>query len=106
MRARAWDDPHNRTLVMFLDGAGVGGQSLLIIFHGGARDAEVKLPVAGDGATYRLVWDSAWELPSASGVSQDTLDPSEDGPVSLTAASVRVYSIVARRPVASLSVGG
>ncbi len=106
MRARAWDDPHNRTLVMFLDGAGVGGQSLLIIFHGGARDAEVRLPVAGDGATYRLVWDSAWELPSASGVSQDTLDPSEDGPVSLTAASVRVYSIVARRPVASLSVGG
>jgi isoamylase len=90
MRYRTWDDPHTRTLTMFLDGTGVGGESLLIIFHGGGRDAEVNLPampLAG-GAAYRLVWDSTWELP------QESPDLVKDGPVTLTAASVRVYSLV------------
>jgi len=108
MRNRTWEDPHTRTLTMFLDGTRVGGASLLIIFHGGARDTEVTLPALGDGAAYRLVWDSAWELPLASGCNesiagqetagqetaeQETVDPAEDGPVTLTAASVRVYSL-------------
>jgi isoamylase len=83
---------------MLLDGAHVGGQSLLIIFHGGAADTEVTLPARGDGAAYRLVWDSVWERPPAPGRGQATLSPSvapaEEGPVTLTAASVRVYSLV------------
>jgi len=103
MRSRAWDDPSNRTLVMLLAGTGVGGQSLLIIFHGGARDAEVRLPVAGDGATYRLVWDSTWEVPAASAGSQDTVDPRQDGPVSVTAASIQVYALVLAQPSASVA---
>ena len=100
MREGAWDDPHNRTLVMVLDGAHVGGQSLLIIFHGGAGQTEVTLPAAGQDEFYALLWDSTWEVPPAPGVSQGTLDPRDDGPVTVQAASVRVYSILARRPVA------
>jgi isoamylase len=95
MRDASWDDPHTRTLTMFLDGTPLGGESLLIIFHGGARDAEVTLPARGEAATYRLVWDSAWELPLASRDGGDTVNRVEDGPVTLTAASVRVYSLVA-----------
>ena len=82
-----WDDPHTRTLSMFLDGTHVGGESLLIIFHGGAQSAEVTLPARGEGATYRLLWDSAWELPRAS---KDMLMA---GPVTLTEASIRVYGV-------------
>ena len=88
-----WDDPHTRTLTMFLDGTHVGGESLLVVFHGGALAAEVTLPARGEGAAYRLVWDSAWELPLASWDSGDTVEPVEDGPVTLTAASIRVYRL-------------
>jgi glycogen operon protein len=97
MRNHTWNDHHNQTLMMFLDGTHVGGQSLLIIFHGGARDVEVTLPPQGEGARYRLVWDSAWELPrvavGAGGIVSPSTGPGEDGPVTLTAASVRVYSV-------------
>ena len=110
MRDDGWHDPHTRTLMMFLDGTRVGGQSLLLIFHGAASDAMVTLPARGDGATYRLVWDSAQERPPASNdsgdhrypdpelmgpdpdrMSPDRMSPLEDGPVTLTAASVRIY---------------
>lgn len=98
MSNRTWDDADNRTLTMLLDGTHVGGQSLLIIFHGGAADAEVTLPAQGDGAAYRLVWDSVWEQPPAPGGGQATpspcIAPAEEGPVTLTAASVRVYGLV------------
>jgi isoamylase len=97
MRHRTWDDPHTRTLTMFLDSTHVGGQSLLILFHGGALDAEVTLPAQGEAATYRLVWDSTWALPPPSGGDQSTLTPTvdpDDGPLTLTASSVRVYALV------------
>ena len=83
-----WDDPHTRTLTMFLDGSRVGGESLLIVFHGGAQRAEVTLPERGEGAAYRLLWDSAWERPRTC---SETVDA---GPVTVTAASIRVYSLV------------
>jgi isoamylase len=88
MRYRTWDSPHTRTLTMFLDGTHVGGQSLLVVFHGDAQDAEVKLPEHADGTTYRLVWDSVWERPRDS-----TGDEPVDGSVTVTATSVRVYSL-------------
>ncbi len=82
-----WQDPQTRTLTMFLDGTHVGGESLLIVFHGGAQSAEVTLPARGDKTTYLLLWDSAWDRPRApSGMAA--------GPVTLTAASIRVYSVV------------
>jgi isoamylase len=88
MHNSAWDDPRTRALTMLLDGANVGGESLLVVFHGGAQSAEVTLPALGKGAAYRLVWDSAWELPHAS------LETAGAGPVTVTAASIRVYGIV------------
>jgi glycogen operon protein len=95
VRGADWDDPHSRTLAMFLDGTHEGGTSLLVIFHGGASDAEVTLPAVdtrlgspGEPTAYRLVWDSAQELPQAAGQA-----PRETGSVTLTAASVRVYSV-------------
>jgi isoamylase len=95
MRYGTWDDPHTRTLTMFLDGTHVGGESLLLVFHGGARAADVTLPARSEGAAYRLVWDSAWEMPMAPGDTADMVHPAVDGPVTLTAASIRVYSVVA-----------
>jgi isoamylase len=88
MHDGTWDDPHTRTLTMLLDGSKVGGESFLIVFHGGARDAEVTLPARGPGVAYRTVWDSAWDLPL------ESWDTVEAGPVILTAASIRVYSLV------------
>jgi glycogen operon protein len=104
MRHRAWDDPHTRTLMMLLDGTLVGGRSLLIIFHGAAWNAEMTLPalpVPGDSTAYRLIWDSAWELPLAPAAAGGDLSPASDQPrgpaagetVTLTAASIQVYSL-------------
>jgi len=116
MRHGTWNDPHTRTLMMFLDGTEVDrtevdgtevngtevngtevdgtevdGESLLLVFHGGARDVEVTLPAQGEGAAYRLVWDSAWERPLES---SDLVDA---GPLAITAASIRVYRVVGAR---------
>ena len=93
MRNSAWDDPHTRTLTMFLDGTHVGGESMLVVFHGGAQAAEVTLPPRGEGAAYHLVWDSAWELPRVSLDSEDMVGPVEAGAVTVTAASIRVYRV-------------
>jgi glycogen operon protein len=95
MRYRTWDDPNTRTLTMFLDGTRVdGGNSLLIIFHGGAQDAEVVLPARDDGATYHLIWDSTWEHPQPrAAAAAGTVDPAEAGTVIVVAASIRVYSL-------------
>jgi len=44
-----------------------------------------------------LVWDSTWALPPPSGGDQSALTPtvdSDDGPLTLTASSVRVYALV------------
>jgi len=88
MRYRTWDSPHTRTLAMFLDGTHVGGQSLLIVFHGGAQDAEVNLPEHAEGTTYRLVWDSVWERPQDPAGGEPV-----DGSVTVAATSARVYSL-------------
>jgi glycogen operon protein len=83
--------------MMLLDSSRVGGQSLLLVFHGGAQEAEVTLPARGDGAAYHLVWNSAWERPLASADSEATEateDPGEGRPLTVTAASVRIYSLV------------
>lgn len=97
MRYRTWDDPHTRTLSMLLDASRVGGESFLIVFHGGAREAEVRLPAGADGSTYRLVWDSAWERPLDPGVAPAVVglpgEPGENATVILTPASIRVYTI-------------
>jgi isoamylase len=88
MSNSAWDDPYTRTLTMFLDGSHAGGESLLVVFHGGAQSAEVTLPPRNPDETYQLVWDSAWELPHRS------LEKVDVDPVTVTPASIRVYRVV------------
>ncbi len=88
MHDGTWDDPHTRTLTMMLDGSKVDGESFLIVFHGGALDAEVTLPTLDHVAAYRTAWDSAWDLPLES---SETV---EAGTVILTAASIRVYGLI------------
>jgi isoamylase len=101
MTGATWDDPHTRTLTMFLDGTGVDGDSLLIICHGGARDAGVTLPARGEAARYQLVWDSAAERPPAPQEGEHPGGPENPGgpvaagaPVTLTAASIQVYGLL------------
>ena len=48
----------------------------------------------GEGATYRLVWDSAWERPLPRAHDQDTPDAAGDEPVTVSAASVRIYALM------------
>jgi isoamylase len=107
MRTQAWDDPHNRTLTMFLEATQLGGPGVLLVFHGGAQDAEVRLPAlplpstapessapGRDATTYQLVWDSAWDRPPSSTDSPvSAVDPQTEGPVTLTAASIRLYTL-------------
>jgi len=95
MHGNTWDDPHTRTLTMFLDGTHLGGKSLLIVFHGGASDAEVRLPALGDAAAYRLVWDSTWERPPKALDDGEVMEGDVPaGPVIFAAASTRVYRLL------------
>ena len=57
----------------------------------------MTLPPRGGGAAYHLVWDSAWEVPAAAvgtqAIERPSPAPAEAGAVTVTAASVRVYSL-------------
>ncbi|MEP6798160.1 MAG: glycogen debranching protein GlgX [Lapillicoccus sp.] len=86
MSDRGWGDPAYRTLSMYLDGAWLGEQSVLVTFHGGDRDAEVALPTPPGLTAYELLWDSAWDLPR----DPQPVDPG--APIIMTAASMRIYA--------------
>ncbi len=73
---------------MLLDGTDLGQPSVLLLFHGAAQGTEVSLPPPRGGTAYDLLWDSAWDRPTA----PQRLDPGT-GPVSVTAASMRVYRV-------------
>ncbi len=60
-----WDDPHCRTLTLFLEGSRSGSDSVLLVCHGGHAETEVRLPTLTGVTSYRLWWDSAWERPGA-----------------------------------------
>ncbi len=80
-----WADSSERTLQALFDGTAVGGDSILLVLHGGAHDGRVCLPGAPGPTAYQLLWDSAWDRPQ----DPDALVP--PGPVTVTAASLRVY---------------
>ncbi|GAA1892858.1 glycogen debranching protein GlgX [Lapillicoccus jejuensis] len=81
----AWGDPGTRTLQLLLDGTWLGEESVLLVLHGGAQDTTLTLPRPPAGASYRLVWDSAWERPG------DPQDVAADLREQVTATSLRVY---------------
>ncbi len=87
MRGPAWEDRSTRTLQMLLNGAWIGHRSILIVVHGGAEDAKVRLPMVPGLTAYELLWDSALERPVPAGA------PMQPGPVPVAAASLQLYGI-------------
>jgi glycogen operon protein len=67
MSAHSWENPHTRTVQMYLDGAAVGGIGVLIVFHGGAHDIDVTLARPPGATAYRQIWDSAYSRPQPPG---------------------------------------
>ncbi|GAB3434977.1 glycogen debranching protein GlgX [Phycicoccus ginsengisoli] len=85
MDSSRWEDPGTRTLAMYLNGAWLGHDSLLLVLHGEAFDGKVTLPAPPGLTAYELLWDSADEVPGAPAA------PVGPGPVEVTAGSLRVY---------------
>ncbi|MDQ2757245.1 MAG: glycogen debranching protein GlgX [Actinomycetota bacterium] len=81
----AWGDPATRTLSMYLDGAWLGEDSLLVVLHGGRADREVTLPRPAGLTAYALLWDSVWERPG------EVQPAAPLDVVPMAAASMRVY---------------
>jgi glycogen operon protein len=80
-----WEDPATRTLLMLLNGAWIGHQSLLILLHGGTEPATATLPTVPGITTYRLLWDSTDEAPADPG------EPVEPGEVKVGPSSIQIY---------------
>ncbi len=74
--------------ILLLNGAWIGHRSVLIVMHGGAEDAKVRLPAVPGLTAYELLWDSALERPTAAGA------PMQPGPVPVAAASLQLYGVV------------
>ena len=87
MHNGSWDDPHTRTLAMYLDGTSEESASLFIVLHGDAADATVTLPALNWVTGFELLWDSADERPTSGG------SPLRPGSTTrVTGASLRVYA--------------
>jgi len=86
MHYAVWDDPHVRTLTMFLDGSELESDSFLVVFHGDVAPAEVVLPGHTGVAAYELLWDSSWETPYPG-------SKVEPGPVEVASSSVQIYAV-------------
>nr|WP_223147643.1 glycogen debranching protein GlgX [Georgenia wutianyii] len=64
MDSAAWHESRARVLQMLRSGHAVGDCDLLLVLNGSLAAQDVTLP-QGAGTDYALVWDSAWERPSA-----------------------------------------
>lgn len=85
-----WGDRWRRTLQMYLNGAHLGYESVLVVLHGDAYDGAVVLPSPPGLVGYRLLWDSAWERPDDGG-QPPFLRPQA---VPITGASMRIYAAI------------
>jgi isoamylase len=63
MEHSGWEDPHTRTIAMYLGGSRLGADSLLLVFHGSTHDTTVRLPAVRGTTAYELLWDSSWGTP-------------------------------------------
>ncbi|MGZ4627620.1 glycogen debranching protein GlgX [Oryzihumus sp.] len=86
MHHAVWEDPHVRTLTMFLDGSELESDSFLVVLHGDVAPAEVVLPGHSGVAAYELLWDSSWETPYPG-------SKVEPGPVEVASSSVQIYAV-------------
>jgi ABC-type multidrug transport system fused ATPase/permease subunit len=71
---------------MFVAGAWLSADSVLVVVNGGRDETKVVLPAAPGVTAYRLLWDSAWERP------QPDATEHAPGPVTVAATSLRVYA--------------
>ena len=81
-----WGDPALHTLQMLVNGAWLGGESVLVVLQTD-DDAGVTLPRAPGVSAYTLLWDSAWERPQPAG------EPIPPGPVAVEPRSMQVYAV-------------
>ncbi len=95
-----WYDGYRRTLLMYLHGEPAGGDSLLVVFHGGLHAHEVVLPDLPWASRYRMLWTSAaarpgWPkgpIPATSGPGPTDLLPADR----LTVAAMTVTILTAQ----------
>ncbi|MBP6995169.1 MAG: glycogen debranching protein GlgX [Phycicoccus sp.] len=81
-----WGDPHLHTLQMLVNGAWLGGESVLVVLQTD-DDASVTLPSAPGVSAYTLVWDSTWERPQPAG------EPVRPGPTAVAPRTIQVYAV-------------
>ncbi|MDQ2851466.1 MAG: glycogen debranching protein GlgX [Actinomycetota bacterium] len=61
LTADQWNNGRTRTMSVVFDGAAVGDDRLLLLFHGGAAESAVTLPDQSGIAAWELLWDSRFE---------------------------------------------
>ena len=61
LTAEEWNDGRTRTLSVVFDGADIGDDRLLLLFHGSAHDASATLPEQTGVSAWKLLWDSRFE---------------------------------------------
>jgi isoamylase len=92
-----WHDPFLRTLQMYLhavvpDGEGHHvDESLLVVVQGAARPVAVQLPGLPWASRYRLLWDSAFEVPPGSARGPAEAVEAAGCVISVGAGTIRVY---------------
>ena len=96
MTPESWNDPTCRVLQMMLIGEGLDATSFLLVLQGKHETDDVTLPKGaegaprpGEGVTYELIWDSAWECPTC----DRPINQLPGDVVAMKAASMRVYQV-------------
>jgi glycogen operon protein len=82
-----WASRGNRTLQMLVNGAWLGHESVLVVFHGGLHEQRLRLPETPGLCAYRLLWDSVWERPQRGGASRAAEE------IILPPLSLRAYAV-------------
>jgi isoamylase len=96
-----WHEPSRRTLQMYLHAVVPEGggrhvdESLLIVVQGAGWPVAVRLPPLPWGAAYRLLWDSAYELPPGVAGGPDGVIEPGGAVLTVDAGTIRVYGATA-----------
>jgi isoamylase len=100
MTEEQWNDPHRRTLLMWVNGAGVTGHgphgevqtdhSWLLVLHAGSQDAEVSLPDGKFGTAYIPTIDTSF----VDGAPVDDRPLAADMDITVPARTVQLLRVV------------
>jgi glycogen operon protein len=92
-----WHEPSLRTLQMYLHAVEPDGlgrhvdESLLVIMQGAGWPVAVRLPGLPWASRYRLLWDSAHDLPPGAPGGPQSVDEPGGAVLTVDAATIRVY---------------